>query len=507
MHVFVATLVGARLAGVPGRPVAQTTTTIAGTVTDWSGGVLPRVTITARNAETGLVRSAVSDTDGRYAFALLPVGRWDVRAELGGFKPLVRPGIVTTVGEQVVVDLRLEVGEVTEAVTVTGGGSPVNVSTGELSYLVSGGELRDLPLNGRNYTDLALLQPGVTGFPNRDGGSVVAHGLGMSINGQDPRSNVYLLDGTLQNDFTNGPAGSAAGTTLGLETVREFRVETNAYGAEFGRNFGGQINALTKSGGNRFSGSGYEYHRNDALDARNFFDGPDQPDFKRHQFGTSAGGPIQRDRLFFFAGYEGLREKLGRTIPTFVPDDNARQGFLPNPADPATLVFVGVNPSVTPYLEAYPRANGASIGQGIAQYTFEFDQSLDQDFGQVRVDYNAGSAHHLFARYTYDDADQRLPTDYPQFPRDFLSRNQFFTGEWQHVISPSVVNEVRIGFSRTSIGQNVEANVGPEVAPVRPGRELVGSIDVGGLQRFGTQSSANLRLVQNVFSAADRTSR
>jgi hypothetical protein len=501
LHVAVA-IAAIALAAFPGRAAAQTTSTIAGTVTDASGGLLPGVAITARHAETGLVRSIVSDAAGRYAFALLPVGSWELRAELAGFKPLVRPHVVTTVGERVVVDLRLEVGALAEAITVTGGGSPVNVSTGELSYLVSGEALQDLPLNGRNYTDLALLQPGVTPFPNRDGGSVVAHGLGMSINGQDPRSNVYLLDGTLQNDFTNGPAGSAAGTTLGLETVREFRVETNAYGAEFGRNFGGQINVLTKSGGNRFSGSGYEYHRNDALDARNFFDGPEQPDFWRHQFGTSAGGPIRRDRLFFFAGYEGLREKLGKTVPTFVPDDNARQGYLPDPVDPSRLVFVGVHPSVRPYLEEYPRANGASVGQGIAEYTFDFDQTVDQDFAQGRLDYNAGSSHHLFARYTFDDADQRLPTDYPQFPRDFLSRNQFFTGEWQHVISPTVVNAVRIGFSRTSIGQNVEANVGPEVAPFVPGRELVGSIDVGGLQRFGTQSSANLRLVQNVFSAA-----
>src|SRR4029450_5960259 len=146
----------------------------------------------------------------------------------------------------------------------------------ELSYLVNERSIRDLPLNGRNYTDLALLQPGVMPFRHRDGGSVVAHGLGMSINGQDPRSNVYLLDGTLQNDFTNGPAGSAAGTALGTETVREVRVESNAYSAEFGRNSGGQINVLTKSGANSVDGSAYEYHRNDAFDARNYFDTGEQ---------------------------------------------------------------------------------------------------------------------------------------------------------------------------------------------------------------------------------------
>jgi hypothetical protein len=504
LHVVVLSALVA-LAGVAARPpslAAQTTSTIAGTVTDRSGAVLPGAAVTARHAETGLARSAVSDAAGRYTFPSLAVGTWEVRTELSGFKPLVRTDIIASVGERVVIDFQLDVGGLTEAVTVSGGGSPVNVSSGELSYLVTEKTLQDLPLNGRNYTDLALLQPGVTPFPNRDGGSVVAHGLGMSINGQDPRSNVYLLDGTLQNDFTNGPAGSAAGTALGLETVREFRVETNAYGAEFGRNFGGQINVLTKSGSNRFSGSGYEYYRNDALDARNFFDGPDQPAFWRHQFGTSVGGPLSPDRLFFFGGYEGLHERLGRTVPTFVPDDNARQGLLPNPANPAQLVSVGVHPSVRPYLEAFPIANGPSVGQGIASYAFDFDQKIDQDFVQGRLDYNAGPAHHLFARYTFDDADQWLPTDYPQFPRAFLSRNQFFTGEWQQVISPTVLNDVRLGFSRTTIGQNVEARVGPEVAPFVAGRELVGSIDIGGLQRFGTQSSANLRLVQNVFSAA-----
>ena len=488
--------------GAPARLHAQTTSTIAGTVTDTSGALLPGATVTARQKATGRVRSAPTGDDGRYVLSLLPVGVWELRAELQGFRPLVRTAIETSVAETVVVDFKLEVGGVAEAVMVTGGASRVNVSSPELSYLVSGRELEELPLNGRNYTDLALLQPGVLPFPHRDGGSVVAHGLGMSINGQDPRSNVYLLDGTLQNDFTNGPAGSAAGTALGLETVREFRVETNAYGAEFGRNSGGQINVLTKSGTNQYAGSAYEYHRNDAFDARNFFDGDDKPDFWRHQFGVTVGGPLQVDRAFFFAGYEGLREKLGKTIPTFVPDDNARQGLLPNPASPSELVSVGVHPAVRPYLEAFPRANGPSVGQGIAEYTFDFDQRLDQDFANGRVDYHPNPNHQFFARYTYDNAEQRLPTDYPQFPRAFVSRNQFFTGEYQQVLSSATLNSVRIGFSRTRIGQTVEANVGPGVAPFVEGRRFMGSIDIGGLQRFGTQSSVDVRLVQNVFSVA-----
>ena len=235
---------------------AQTTSTITGRVGDASGAVLPGVLVTARNLETSLSRTAVTAADGRYVFALLPVGRYELRAELNGFKPMLREGIETSVAETVVVDLTLQVGGVAEEVRVSAGTSQVNTSTSELSYLVSGKTLEALPLNGRNYTDLALLQPGVLAYPNRDGGSVVAHGLGMSVNGQDPRANVYLLDGTLLNDFTNGPAGSAAGTSLGLESVREFRVETNAYSAEFGRNAGGQVNVLTKSGSNSTVGHG-----------------------------------------------------------------------------------------------------------------------------------------------------------------------------------------------------------------------------------------------------------
>src|SRR5205809_611206 len=188
--------------------------------------------------------------------------------------------LLLTVGETLALPaMVLQVGGVEQVVTVLGLSSVVNTRTSELSFLVGERAVESLPLNGRNYTDLALLQPGVLAYPSRDGGSVVAHGLGISVNGQDPRANVYLLDGTLQNDFTNGPAGSAAGTALGMDGVREFRVEANAYSAEFGRNSGGQINVLTKSGSNAFAGSLFEYHRNDALDARNYFDTANKPDF------------------------------------------------------------------------------------------------------------------------------------------------------------------------------------------------------------------------------------
>ena len=476
------------------RASAQTAATISGTVEDSGRSVLPGVTVTVRNAETSLVRTVATGPEGRYVIPGLPPGVYDLRAELASFKPHVRPGLRLTIAQAVVVNITLEVGGLSEAVTVTGDTPLVNTSSAELSYLVGADTIDALPLNGRNYTDLALLQPGVLAFPHRDGGSVVAHGLGMSVNGQDPRSNVYLLDGTVQNDFTNGPAGSAAGTALGTETVREFRVESNAYGAEFGRNSGGQINVLTKSGANTLDGAVFEYHRNDALDSRNYFDVGEQPDFHRNQFGGTLGGPIARDRTFFFLGYEALIERLGKTISTVVPDDNARNGLLPSGQVP-------VNPAVAPYLAEYPRANGPLLGQGLATYTFPFNQRLDEHFAQGRIDHNLGAGSQFFGRYTFDDTDQFLPTDYPQFPRNFISRNQFFTAEYRRVVSANTLSTTRGGFSRTRIGQNVQANTSTSLPVFIATRDSMGDIDIGGLRRFGPQSSGNLRLTQNVFSA------
>jgi hypothetical protein len=485
----------------PWAAFAQTTSaTITGTVRDTTGGVLPGARIVARHPQTGLQRFTTSDGQGRYALPGLVVGSWDVRAELAGFRPADERGIVLSVAQTSVVDLQLELGA-TETTWIVADVPLVDTSSGQLSYLVNQKAVQELPLNGRNYTDLALLQPGVVAFPHRDGGSAVAHGLGMSVNGQDPRSNVYMLDGTLMNDFTNGPAGSAAGTALGTETVQEFRVESNSYSAEFGRNSGGQINVITKSGTNDIHGSVYEFHRNDALDSRNTFDGPVKPEFRRNQYGATLGGPLKKDKTFFFLGYEGLRENLGRTIGTFVPDDNARNGLLPDPARPGQLRNVGVNPAVQPFLDAFPVANGASIGGGIAQYRFPFDQRLNENFFQARLDQNVGAQDRFFARYTRDAADQILPTDYPQFPRTFISSNQFFTAEYQRASSSRSLQTLRLGWSRTRIGQTVEANLASPLPPFAPTRGLVGDIDIGGFARFGPQSSADLSLRQSVYSA------
>src|SRR6186713_1247809 len=330
------------MTAAPSTAQAQTTATLAGVVEDATGGRLPGVAVSLTEGATNVVRTAQTDAAGRFVIPGLPAGEYNIRATLPGFAAYTRSGLRLTVAQQSTVVVTMQPAG-TEQVTVQADAPSLNFRSAELSFLVDRRAIDWLPVNGRNFTDLAGLQPGVSVFPHRDNGSVVAHGLAMSVNGQDPRANVYLLDGTLLNDFTNGPAGSAAGTALGTETVREFRVETNAYSAEFGRNSGGQINVLTKSGANSVDGSFYEFHRNDALDARNYFDAAEQPDFHRNQFGGTVGGPIARDRAFFFLGYEALVERLGKTVSTVVPDDNARNGLLPGGQVP-------VSPEVAPYL-------------------------------------------------------------------------------------------------------------------------------------------------------------
>ncbi len=471
---------------------AQTNGTITGDIKDTNGAVLVGVKVTANQVDTGLSRSTTSEDEGRFVFPGLPVGVYTLHAESQGFEPLDFPNVTLTVNDTTTVALIMKVSTLTADLTIESGEALVNTQTAELSYLVNEQAIRDLPLNGRNYTDLALLQPGVLAYAHRDGGSVVAHGLAMSINGQDPRSNVYLLDGTPQNDFTNGPAGSAASTVLGVETIREFRVEANSYGAEFGRNSGGQINVVSKSGTNDYHGSLYIFHRNDNLDARNFFDRLRKPEFKRNQFGGSIGGPIKKDKTFFFAGYESLRENLGQTISTVVPDLAARSGNIPG--GPVT-----VSPFVRPYLDEYPLPNGTNLGGGLAEFNFGFNRKIDQHFTQGRIDRNWSDRQQSFARYTFDNADQTLPTDFPQFPRSFRSRNHFFTAEHRFIQSERTIHTSRFSFARTRVGQDVETNTSQPLQPFIPGRESLGNIDIGGIPRFGPQTSVSVKLTQNLF--------
>jgi len=321
----------------------DTTGTILGTITDASGAVLPGVTVTVKNTDTSQSRTIVTDDGGRYRVPLLAPGHYEVTAQISGFQTMVRSGITVTVGQQAVVDARLSLGNVSESITVEGAAPLVETTTGTISNVVTEAQLGSMPLNGRDITQLVLLQPGVVMSRSSVQGSNVGQGTKMSVAGSRPSQNMFTLDGTAYNDALNNTPASANGVMTGVETIKEFRVVTNAMSAEYGRAGGGVFNVVTKSGTNSFTGSAFEFFRDDRLDGKNYFD-DEKPDFRRNQFGGSFGGPILKDRTFFFGSYEGLREHKGITQVATVLDENARRGILPGQA-PITIPA-----AILPYL-------------------------------------------------------------------------------------------------------------------------------------------------------------
>jgi carboxypeptidase family protein/TonB-dependent receptor-like protein len=474
---------------LPAAGIAQMTRgSISGTARDASGAVVPGATVTVINVATNATQTVVTDAQGFYRVPALEPGRYTVTTDLSGFRKVEQRDIDVRAALETPLDVRLEPAGVGESIQVTAdaGTAGLNKTNPTIATTINSRAIEELPLpGGRNINNLVLTVPNAM--------STTGQGT-YAINGNRPRNNNYMVDGSDNNDISV----TIATSQIVPEAVAEFQVMQNPYSVEFGRNSGGQINVITKSGTNILRGSAYEFHRNDALDAKNYFDADSKPPFTRNQFGVTAGGPVTENKLFYFVGYEGLRENLGKTITSAVPDLNARQGLLPDPANPGQFLNVGVQAAVAPYVNEYPAPNGTNLGDGTALYRFEFDQRLDQDFLQGRVDYNVSSNSQLFARYTLDDAEQRLPTDYPQFPRAFVSRNQFLTAELKQAYSSGLLGTYRFGYSRTRVGQDVEADT--DLPPFVPGREYIGNIDVGGLQRFGTQSSVDVRFLQQVTS-------
>src|SRR5712691_2712695 len=317
------------LALVPLLSRAQVITgTILGTVTDQSGSALPGVSISVKNADTGQTRTVLTDSGGTYRAPGLGLGAYEVDAELEGFQKVVRKGITLNVGREAVVNFRLALGRVSETVVVQAEAPLVNTTESTVSHVVDELKIRDLPLNGRDFSQLILLQPGVTMSRNSNNTANVGRGIKISVAGARPNENLFTLDGTDYNDALNNAPASAQGLMTGVETIKEFQVLTNTMSAEYGRASGGVFNVVTKSGTNELHGSVFEFHRNGRYDAKNYFD-QEKPDFTRNQFGLSAGGPLLRDRTFFFGSFEGLRESKGITAVSTVLDDNARQGNLP----------------------------------------------------------------------------------------------------------------------------------------------------------------------------------
>ena len=306
----------------------QVTGTILGRVTDSTGAVVPGAMIKTQNSATGFSRTDTTDADGRYLQSNLPLGVYSVTVQAQGFQTLVHNGIELTVGSEVTVNGELAVGNLQQQVEVTGQVASIETTNATISSLVSQEQLRDLPLNGRSVDALALLTPVTIPNHNFTANPKVGLGLHIAVSGARQDQNIYLLDGTITNDVLSGRS-SAAGEALGVEGILEFRVLVHNYSAEYGWGAGGVFSAVTRSGTNSFHGSVYEFVRNNDFDARNFFNTGGLPPFRRNQFGGAVGGPIRKDKLFFFANYEGLRASQGITVISSVPDLNARQGFLP----------------------------------------------------------------------------------------------------------------------------------------------------------------------------------
>src|ERR1700680_4243121 len=330
--------------------------TIQGMTTDPNGAALPSVKVEIVNLSTQILTTLTSNAEGFYAAPNLLPGEYKVTATRSGFSTTVTQ-LTLTVGAQRVVNMAMKIGTVTEVVKVMSEAPDVELASSEISAVVNSTTIRELPLNGRDWTQLATLQPGITSLrtqPSVGASDRGQRGFGtqMTVNGGRPAQNNYRLDGTSINDYSNSAPGSVLGADLGSAAVAEFSVLSSTYPAEYGRSSGGVINAITRSGSNQFHGSVYEFIRNSALDASNFFD-ITKPPFKRNQFGATAGGPIFKDRTFIFGNYEGLRQSLGVTQSSTVPTQDARAGHL-------KAEDVPVDPKVVPYLPIWPLPNSGS---------------------------------------------------------------------------------------------------------------------------------------------------
>jgi hypothetical protein len=386
----------------------RTTGTISGTVRDPHGALLDGATVTLKNLDTGLLRQLTTGADGYYRATGLPLGPYEVRVEYPGFLPQVRT-VTLTVAEDLVVNVVLRVAGVREEIIVVAEPPPIQMGSATLGELVDERRMRDLPLNGRDLTQLILLQPGVLRSRGSTRDINVGFGVKVSVAGSRPNQNLFVLDGTDANDALNNTPAGATGQMTGVETIKEFRVLTNTMSAEYGRVAGGVFTMVTKSGTNERHGSLFWFHRNDNLDARNFFDA-EKPEFKRNQFGFSVGGPVKRDRTFYFGSYEGLRERKGETQIAFVPGRAIRTATPGTTITfPATGRRVTISPTVIPLLQLYPMPTGPEVVPGtlVEEFRGILHRFANEDFWTVRLDHRFSEADLFFARYLFADSNPR----------------------------------------------------------------------------------------------------
>ena len=475
--VLFVVLFGASLA------VAQLTRgTISGTVTDQSGAAVPGAAITITNTDTGSVRQSETGATGRYEAPNLPVGNYDVSAQLTGFQTSVRAGIGLSVGRTALVDIVLQVGEVAQAVTVTGEATFVETTSATVSQLVEQQKVEDLPLNNRDLTELSFLQPGVLRIPQRQGQSAFS-GMGqkISVAGSRATQNIFMLDGVAAGDLSGNVQG-ASGSYIGAETVKEFQIITNNYSAEYKSQAGAIISAVTKSGTNTLHGSLFETLRNDNFDAAKWEDNAfgEKPEFKRNQFGGSIGGPIVSDRTFFFGSYEGLRERLSTTDIQRVFSADVHKGIIPG-QDP-----IEIDPDIKPYLALYPIPGTMfpqvhDFGDGTVRISGAGQQPTTDDFVAFKIDHTLSDNNLLSGTYNFNESERSPFGILGDLGAQGISnrRHTISTG-LTSILSPTVLNEFNFGYTFSEVVDDAVLSTRDFGGlPFHPDRTLVGQINPG----------------------------
>ena len=429
---------------------------LSGTITDPSGRAIPQAQIVIKNLATGVERAVTTNGDGFYTAVNLLPGAYQVTISAKGFNTEVKTGIKMNVGAEQTFDLTLHVGTVSHMVQVTADAPAVQMTSSEISATVNATTVRELPLNGRSWTDLAALQPGVDTIQTQPsfatGSDRGNRGFGqqLTISGARPQQNNYRLDGVSLNDYANGAPGSVLGGNLGVDAIQEFSVLTSNYSAEYGKTSGGVVNAVTRSGTNAFHGSGYEFLRNSALDAKNFFEaaGVQKASFKRNQFGGAIGGPILKSRTFFFVDYEGIRQSKGIANLDFVPSPEARMGNIhdPNTGQPFTVV---VDPAIQNYLALYPAA--MSCGLDVCPVTFNGKQVVNENFVTTRIDHRLSDKDSVFGTFMYDKTPYSSPDSFGNVGLTTLSSRQIVAIEETHSFTPTFVNALRFGYNHEHV--------------------------------------------------------
>jgi hypothetical protein len=448
---------------------AQVAATLSGTVTDSTGGAVANAKVSIKNQYTGITWEGTTDTAGLYLAANLQPAKYDVTISAPGFAPQQKTGVTLGVAESRLLNVSLQIGQVNQQVQVSEAAPNVELASSAIDAEVTGETIRELPLNGRDWTQLATLQPGIyivrTEASVNSPGGRGNRGWGQQLTdaGHSPYMNNYQTNGISSSDYSNGAPGSVLGAQLGVDGIQTFSVQTTNYPAEYGRSAGAVINAITKSGTNQFHGSVFWFLRDEDFDARNFFDPAKIAPFHRNQFGASGGGPIRKDKTFVFAAYEGVRQDLGLSFHNTVPTAAARAGNLCSVPTTGTCTphTVTVDPLVQPFLPLYPQPNAGLTSSGNGDTAF-FNGSgsspATENYTTVRVDHHINDANTLAATYMYDKSSELISDSLLLSNNSFLSQRHLGTLEWDHTFSATLVNAARVGFSRSQEANNIPDN-------------------------------------------------